>query len=565
MRAVELDAVLLILARDADPQETAQRLTERVRALVVAALRGQPLPGLTDPAAAILRAWVDKQGGSHASAGAHYEELLNLTLERRSGEVVICRRRGTQRPTGTYYTGAQVLQYMVERAHTYMHNARTVLDPACGSGAFLVAIRNRFGEQVERLVGLDSDPLAVGLCRTAVPQACVYETDALLDEVPGGYDLCLGNPPYISSGLRGAAAISPERLAALRVQYPASAQYKLNTYPLFIERGLDLLRVGGVLGFILPDSFLTGRYFERVRRLLLQHTVLELTLIRADFWQHGLVGQSVILFVCKEAPRPDHTVLVKVCDRVEHLSAVPAAAQPVADVVWGPLRRFRLIANPQTQVAVKQMESAPGVRRLGDLVRTYSGLIGRYGQESLLRSANPEALGPWGRLIRSGREIDRYGLHWIGEEVVLDPALIKSGGRQAYYASPKLLMRQTADALRAVYDDQGFYCLNNVHLLVPRRGDTDLRLILGFLNSGPVNLYYQTAAMEVGRLYAQVDLDIVEGIPIPPLSEGAQPELAMLVRQREKAAPAEAAVLDEQIDWLVGIAYGLNPHRLRER
>jgi len=559
---VELDEVLRLLAQSIDPWGRLEDLTEHVRSAAVSVLVGRSPASLAGPDASAIRTWVAEGAGD---PGLRYEEMLNLTVEWRNGQVAVRRGRGGPRAAGAYYTGAQVLQYMVERAHGYAPDARAVIDPACGSGAFLAAVQDRFGIQFTRVVGLDVDPLAAALCRRAVPQAEVHDVDALLSDVPADFDLCLGNPPYISSGLRGAAAIAPERLAALRRRYPASAQYKVNTYPLFIERGLDLLRAGGVLGFILPDSFLTGRYFERVRALLLEQTILEITLVRSDFWRHGSVGQSVILFVRKGAPGQDHTIRMKTCERVEDLVLASETHLPLSDVVWGPLRRFRLITDPQMRTVVRRMESVPGARPLGDLVRPYSGLIGRKGQDSLLRSNNPGSSGPWGRLIRSGREIDRYRLDWGGEGVLLDDALIKSGGRREYYTNPKLLLRQTADALRAVHDDRGFYCLNNVHVLMPRQSGTDLRPLLGLLNSGPVNLYYQASAMEAGRLYAQVDLDILAAIPIPPLADGLREHLGSLVQRRERAAPQEAAVLETEIDQEVSRAYGLAPQRLPER
>lgn len=533
-------------------------LTRAVRVALLDLLAGRPVPGLAAGETEALRTWLgETYGGESDPGGALYEALLGRRLETGpTGSVSVRKAARDHRATGAYYTQETVVQYLLGRARRYMPEPRSVIDPACGSGAFLAGARRTYGT-LTRLTGLDSDATALALCRSNVPEASLHLADALLSTVPGGYDLCVGNPPYISSGLRGAAPHDAARQNALRQRFPHTSQYKLNTYPLFMERGLELLREGGVLGYVIPDSFLSGRFFAGTRRLLLAHTLLEVTLVCEDFWQHGRVGQTVILFVRKGPPPAGHHVHISVCRSVADLARAPETSVPVNELVWGPLQRFRLIPDSSERSTIAAMEAARNSLPLGTLLTTYSGLIARRGQESLLRSANPGYKGPWGRLLRSGREIDRYRLAWAGEEVCLDPALIKSGGHLPYYAGPKLLLRQTADSLRAVYDPQGFYCLNNIHLLVPKQPDVDLRALLGLINSGPVNRYYRAMTMETGRLYAQVDLDLLESIPVPTLSPATVSRLLALVRVRESAAPEEAALLECAIDGLVTGAYGL--------
>lgn len=527
-----------LVARALPPGE---RWTERVRVGVLEILAtGQAPAGVLAPEGVALREWALGQQSDEI-----YQEMLRRQVVPGDAGPVIRLDKSHHRRSGAYYTSDAVVRYMVERAQELQPGAASLIDPACGAGAFLQAGDEAFPGA--RLAGWDLDTVALALCRAKLPRADLSLQDGLLDDgQEGGFDLCLGNPPYISSGLRGAAAQSPERQRSLRERYPHSAAYKINTYPLFIERGLELLRPGGVLGYIVPDSFLTGRYFAGLRRLLLGHTLLELTLIRRDFWTHGHVGQSVILFVRKEPQPSGHRVRVRICTEPADLRTAGAVDLPLADLVWGPLDRFRLVPDEATRLFLRQMEhGADG--RLGDWLRSYSGLIARRGQASLLCEPGPTA----GRLLRSGREIDRYWLQWQGAHVALDPALIKSGGNRVYYEQPKLLLRQTADSLRAVYDDQGYYCLNNIHLLVPARPDANLRALLGLINSAPLGRFYRAVAMEAGRLYAQVDLDLLEGLPLPALPPEAEAQVERLVRRRESAAPEEAAQVESMLDRLV--------------
>lgn len=538
---MDLDQAMALVARGVPPGDD---LTRRVRVGVLDLLAGKVPPGLYATERAALLDWAASQRGD-----ALYQEMLRREVVHGPLGIEVRLGRSQHRRSGAYYTTGAVVGYMMERARQLLPDARSLIDPACGAGAFLEAGRQVFPQA--RLAGWDLDPVALALCRATLPEAELAARDALLDPTAGGgYDLCLGNPPYISSGLRGAATMGPERQRALRERYPQSAQYKLNTYPLFVERGLELLRPGGVLGYILPDSFLTGRYFVALRRLLLRHTLLELTLIRKDFWAHGHVGQSVILFVRKGGPPAGHRVRVRVCEEPSDLLGGALVELPLEELVWGPLERFRLVPDEESRRTLRTMEQGE-VLPLGHHLRSYSGVIGRRGQASLLAEAGPNR----GRLLRSGREIDRYWLQWSGTYISLDPALIKSGGNRTYYERPKLLLRQTADSLRAVYDDQGYYCLNNIHLLVPARPETNLRALLGLINSAPLGRFYRAVAMEAGRLYAQIDLDLLESLPVPVLAPEDEVQLATLVEAREKAAPEEAAQIEQQIDQLVEQLY----------
>lgn len=533
---------------------------DRVRSALLQVLARDRVPGLTEAEEATLREWLDSEFGTAPDrAGALYQAMLGRVIgQAENGDVCVRQERGAHRATGAYYTETPVVRYMLRRARAYMPGLRSVIDPACGHGAFLAGAAAEFPEGLDRLTGLDADQVALELCRRNLPGADLRPADALLDDTPTGYDLCLGNPPYISTGLRGAAAQDRARQNLLKERYPRTAQYKINTYPLFVERGLHMVREGGVLGYILPDSFLSGRYFEGLRRLLLEHTLLELTLICEDFWQHGQVGHSVILFVRKGSPPEGHHVQVKVCRQVADLEYAEPYAVTQPELAWGPVLRFPLIVIQAERELVRAMEAASGGLVLGQLIKSYSGLIGKNGQQSLLRQANAASRRPWGRLLRSGREIDRYRLAWGGEEVCLDPALIKSGGCLSYYQNPKILLRQTADCLRAVYDDQGYYCLNNIHLLVPRTHDVPLRALLGLINSEPLNRFYRAVTMETGRLYPQVDLDLLEALPVPPVAGAAWRKLEGLVARRESAASGEAAQIEAEVnDWVKGV-YGLD-------
>ena len=168
--------------------------------------------------------------------------------------------------------------------------AMTLLEPSCGTGAFLlralerlVASARAHGRPLARLggclVGFDIDATHVAqtrlaLCGTLLARGegdmdvamglatrWVREGDFLLAPLPQ-FDFVIGNPPYIRI-----EQLAPQLQAEYRRRY-TSLFDRADLYVAFIERGLQLLREGGVLSFICADRWILNKYGAPLRELV---------------------------------------------------------------------------------------------------------------------------------------------------------------------------------------------------------------------------------------------------------------------------------------------------------
>lgn len=82
----------------------------------------------------------------------------------------------------------------------------------------------------------------------------------------GGFDVVLGNPPYIR--VQTMKEWAPLEVELYKEHYKAASKGNYDIYVCFLERGLSLLSSKGRLGYILPHKFFNAKYGQSVRGLI---------------------------------------------------------------------------------------------------------------------------------------------------------------------------------------------------------------------------------------------------------------------------------------------------------
>lgn len=198
----------------------------------------------------------------------------------------------------SYYTNSNdITSYMVKRLG--INNSDIVLEPSAGEGVFLDEVLNT-GKSVQ-IDALDIDENAIKTLKQKYndkPFVQVWETDTLLDSrldgfcdpeiwlkntdtlldtqldffssIGGHYTKIIGNPPY-------GAWQDYDKRDLLKKKYPG--QYVKETYSLFLLRCISVMKKGGRLSFIIPDTYMFLNLHDRLREILLTQTKIEEILI----------------------------------------------------------------------------------------------------------------------------------------------------------------------------------------------------------------------------------------------------------------------------------------------
>jgi len=137
----------------------------------------------------------------------------------------------------------------------------------------------------------------------------------------------------------------------------------------------------------------------------------------------------------------------------------------------------------------------------------------------------------WDKKIVSSRDIKRYNLEWNGEYVRYLPKEMKENkktarpGEKERFECQKLIISRMADRLSGVYDENNYY-VKDALLLNNFSKDIEAKYLLAILNSSVLSFYY-------GNIFTTIDVHRNEllGLPIKITSLEAQQQFATLADQ----------------------------------
>jgi len=72
----------------------------------------------------------------------------------------------------------------------------------------------------------------------------------------GGFDVVIGNPPYITFALGKKQEFESKEIEYYKSKFPLSSAYKVSSYLIFIDKSLNLISRTGLLSFIVPMPFI---------------------------------------------------------------------------------------------------------------------------------------------------------------------------------------------------------------------------------------------------------------------------------------------------------------------
>ncbi len=490
----------------------------------------------------------------------------------------------------------------------------TVLDPACGDGAFLLGtlrflVRqiNEEGQRQNLLIrslidsihGIDIDKNAIRNCRSKLGQLSkqllgysadftqrihlgnsLIAEDKIAFELFGeqlanrhpvnwhqlfpwvmrdaGFDVVIGNPPYI-----GVKAIETSIKDYIRNRYRTTHQ-QFDILVAFIELGLNLLRPGGRLGYIISNKVLAADYGSLLRRLLVRSFVIEqlVDVSHLDVFK-GAATYPLILIIRK--PRKPEEV------EQNKVAVYPPPAKPqdlrlsrvhtnIPQHYYSTLPNSIItptLTNEKFKIIQRMRQDT---QPLGKLCKVRCGIAKTGFRKHVIKREDYEQLS--GKEKRSARpflsagDVRRYKLQ--GKRYLPYSPDLTSPEQWEDYEKPKIVIAGMGKQLRAAVDTQGS-ALGRVYYVTEGRAPINLYYLLGLLNSNLIDAYYSLlfVATHLRSGYIRYNASYLEQIPFTYPDSSLEAEITRLAKQAHERPRLLKRGLEQDINKLIAALYGL--------
>ncbi|OHE16083.1 MAG: hypothetical protein A2540_10625 [Sulfurimonas sp. RIFOXYD2_FULL_37_8] len=457
-----------------------------------------------------------------------------------------------------------------------------ILDPACGSGAFLnqaleyllkehkklqndlALMGDLFASyEVEKevlehnLYGVDINEGAVEIARlslwlrtakrgrpltklankikvgnsliddkTVVPNA--FDWHAEFPEVfaQGGFDVVIGNPPYV---------FARENMSQYEKDYYIkkyqSANYQINTYLLFMEQAIKLLSPNGFYGLIVPNAWLMVYSGQGLRKYILDNTQVNKIINLSGYSFENVSVETIILIANKSTVIADDiSVLLS-----KGTEFVLSHTKKQNDFLNNEGFEFRVFSDDESSQLIEKLQKNSVI--LDSIVQIKAGLQAYEKDKGIPKqSADDVKNRPYDYDYKfddetfkylDGKDVGRYFISWNG-------LYLRYGEHLAaprtfnLFDGKKIIIREITgkypNSIIATYSEEIYlYNRSNIGIIEKENKSIALKYIVLILNSSLMSYYFmKNTAKSVRQMFPKVILNDLRQFPFKEISENDQ-------------------------------------------
>jgi len=395
----------------------------------------------------------------------------------------------------------------------------------------------------------------------------------------GGFDAVIGNPPY---RMLQPHNTDEKELEYLKANYVA-AEFKIELFHLFMQRGVSLLKNDGFHGHIVPTTLLNNVYAESLRRWLMERcSIQHISVAQGRVFEDADVHTSVLIFKSERDAkiRAEHEVLTT-------SSLSPEFAAAPSDFSRTKQKRFLALPGATWNILLNE-ENAPLLQKLNSecvplekVSKINRGLI-TGDREKYFATKKLTAMH---QPILAGADVHRYATNPSSEFVLFERPKTSGGCWDAdvHLARHKIVIRQIGIAPTASIISEPIAVTGNIFTV--RSGSLEEeKYLLAVINSKLTAYFWRIMFADFKTSFPQVTIFSLSQVPVrivsfkKPADKARHDKLVVLVdkllglmpKLRAATADSEKAVLqnavtatDQQIDALVYELYNLTPEEIK--
>lgn len=436
---------------------------------------------------------------------------------------------GVKSKEGSFYTPDFLIDEII-----YDHNPGSgskICDPCCGTGRFLKNIAGRSGNDL-LLYGFDTDETAVKIALhdikvSGFSHINIKHFDSLINPENEKYDFIFTNPPW-------GAHYSAEYLNLLRKLYHDAGSEDSLEY--FLRYAYRSIRHGGVISFILPESFLYVKKFKTIRKFLLDNsTVLKIK-------NYGRIFSNVFTPVIRIDIR-------KILPEINHKIIADGSLIFQSDFNGEKDNIYNVAISEADKNKLRLIFGKPHITLKNNADWSLGIVTGD--NKRFLRNTQEN---DFTKQVITGKNIEPYIIKQGRKFLYRDFSKFQQVSKTDYFSvKEKLIYKFISDRLVFAYDDSGVCTLNSANIMIPKLRNYPIKTVMAILNSDLMNFIYMKKFNSLKVLRSNI-----ETLPFP---ENPDRKIINLIEDKTNRIINNEGVKEcnrRELEGLVNKLYGVN-------
>lgn len=350
------------------------------------------------------------------------------------------------------------------------------------------------------------------------------------DEFPeifakGGFDVVIGNPPYVFARDN----ISKELKGYYAKNY-VSAEYQVNTYLLFIEQTIKLIRDKANYGLIIPNAWLMVGSATGLRNYILQNCSINEIINLAGYSFEGVNVETIIILATNtKQKQEDNSIKVLLSDDKEFKYSHD---RKQIDFENNEGFEFKVFSDETSVALTKKLKT--NSKNLDDLVLIKAGLKAYEKNKGEPRQTAEDVKSrPFDYTYQfdenthkylEGKDVGRYFTNWSGQYLQYGKHLAASRTSNLFDGEKVIIREITGKfpkSIIATYSDKYYlFNMSNISIIEREEFNISLKYVVAILNSQLMAYYFvKNTAKAVRKMFPKIILNDLRKFPFKEISE----------------------------------------------
>ena len=481
-----------------------------------------------------------------------YFDLLDVKLIDEPNEDILgllyisLKNLGDRKSKGAYYTPTSIVKKLIASVFDNVDcKNKSVLDPCCGTGNFILQLPESF--MAKNVYASDIDLMSVLISRInyskrfkVLDKSLIYKNifqcDYLDSKSSNKYDYIIGNPPW-------GVAFSADKRQDLRKKYKSAVGANVESYDVVVEQALGELNRDGILAFVLPEAFLNVKAHKPIRQYMMSENSIKYIEYLGDVFD-GVQCPSIILQIIHNL-EPFSTKGLQV--KTKEKDFIIQIERKVTDEC------FSFLTEDKEYTLIDKILKSSNIVTLKNNADFALGIVTGDNSKYISNQKTSD-----NELVLKGSHLEKYRYKLSDNYIIFEPKSFQQvASIDLYRADEKLFYKFISNKLVFAYDDKQILSLNSCNILIPRLKGLSIKYIMAVLNSSVAQFFFAKQFNSIKVLRSHI-----EQIPIPIVEHKIQFEIEVLVDEIIHADDENYQEKCDILDLKICKLYGLSDEEI---